>query len=96
MGLLYLAREVAPAMIEAAAAQFSYRKHLRASWQGKLSGFAADQGGQRISIGIDRAGYSDRAVSRGLCLIDSVIDVPRMRERLREAPDAFLSATRNR
>ena len=89
MGLLYLAREVAPDMIKAGKGTILVTGNTSAI-RGKAN-FPAlpDQGGPAHPVGIDRARSRAAGIHVAYVLIDAVIDVPRMRERMREAPDEF-------
>jgi len=82
MGLLYLAREVAPAMIEAGNGTILVTGNTSA-------GFAPTKAAQRILSESIARELGPRGIHVAYVLIDAVIDVPRMRERLREAPDEF-------
>jgi len=57
-----------------------------------FSGFAPTKAAQRILSESIARDLGPRGIHVAYVLIDAVIDVPRMRERLREAPDAFLSS----
>jgi hypothetical protein len=68
MGLLYLARELAPDMIAAGRGVHSrHRQHLRRSRQGQLCRFCADQGRPAHSVGIDCARSRAARHPRRLC-----------------------------
>ena len=90
MGLLYLAREVAPAMIEAGDGTILVTGNTSAA-RGKadFAGFAPTKAAQRILSESIARELGPRGIHVAYVLIDAVIDVPRMRERLREAPDEF-------
>jgi Short-chain dehydrogenases of various substrate specificities len=89
MGLLYLAREVAPAMIEAGNGAIFVTGNTSAV-RGKAT-LPASRRPRRPAnlVGIDRARSRAARHPRAYVLIDAVIDVPRMRQRFREAPDEF-------
>jgi len=90
MGLLYLAREVAPAMIEAGSGAILVTGNTSAlRGKANFSGFAPTKAAQRILSESIARDLGPRGIHVAYVLIDAVIDVPRMRERLREAPDAF-------
>ncbi len=90
MGLLYLARELAPAMIEAGQGAILVTGNT-SSIRGKanFAGFAPTKAAQRILAESIARDLGPRGIHVAYVLIDAVIDVPRMRERLREAPDEF-------
>jgi NAD(P)-dependent dehydrogenase (short-subunit alcohol dehydrogenase family) len=68
MGLLYLAREVAPAMIEAGNGAILVTGNTSAvRGKANFAGFRADQGRPAHSIGIDRARARAARHPRGLC-----------------------------
>jgi len=88
MGLLYLAREVAPAMIEAGSGTILVTGNTSAlRGKANFSGFAPTKAAQRILAESIARDLGPRGIHVAYVLIDAVIDVPRMRERLREAPD---------
>ena len=91
MGLLYLAREVAPEMIKSGNGAILVTGNTSAI-RGKASfaGFAPTKAAQRILSESIARDLGPRGIHVAYVLIDAVIDVPRMRERLREAPDEFL------
>jgi len=90
MGLLYLARELAPAMIEAGRGSILVTGNT-SSIRGKanFAGFAPTKAAQRILAEAIARDLGPRGIHVAYVLIDAVIDVPRMRERMREAPDEF-------
>ena len=88
MGLLYLAREVAPAMIEAGSGTILVTGNTSAlRGKANFAGFAPTKAAQRILSESIARDLGPRGIHVAYVLIDAVIDVPRMRERLREAPD---------
>ncbi len=90
MGLLYLAREVAPAMIEAGSGTILVTGNTSAlRGKANFAGFAPTKAAQRILSESIARDLGPRGIHVAYVLIDAVIDVPRMRERLREAPDEF-------
>ncbi len=90
MGLLYLAREVAPAMIEAGSGTILVTGNTSAlRGKANFAGFAPTKAAQRILSESIARDLGPRGIHVAYVLIDAVIDVPRMRERLLEAPDAF-------
>jgi NAD(P)-dependent dehydrogenase (short-subunit alcohol dehydrogenase family) len=90
MGLLYLAREVAPDMIKAGNGAILVTGNT-SSIRGKanFAGFAPTKAAQRILSESIARDLGPRGVHVAYVLIDAVIDVPRMRERLSDAPDEF-------
>ncbi len=90
MGLLYLAREVAPDMIKAGNGTILVTGNTSAvRGKANFAGFAPTKAAQRILAESIARDLGPLGVHVAYVLIDAVIDVPRMRERLREAPDAF-------
>jgi NAD(P)-dependent dehydrogenase (short-subunit alcohol dehydrogenase family) len=86
MGLLYLAREVTPGgngTILVAGNTSAVRD------KANVSGFAPTKAAQRVLSESIARDLGRRGIHVAYVLIDAVIDVPRMRERLREAPDEF-------
>jgi len=90
MGLLYLAREVAPEMIKAGDGAILVTGNT-SSIRGKanFAGFAPTKAAQRILSESIARDLGPRGIHVAYVLIDAVIDVPRMRERLSDAPDEF-------
>src|ERR1700704_3417504 len=90
MGLLYLARALAPDMIKAGSGTILVTGNT-SDIRGKanFAGFAPTKAAQRILSESIARDLGPRGIHVGYVLIDAVIDVPRMRERLPEAPDAF-------
>jgi NAD(P)-dependent dehydrogenase (short-subunit alcohol dehydrogenase family) len=90
MGLLYLAREVAPDMIKAGSGTILVTGNTSAiRGKANFSGFAPTKAAQRILSESIARDLGPRGIHVAYILIDAVIDVPRMRERLPEAPDEF-------
>jgi NAD(P)-dependent dehydrogenase (short-subunit alcohol dehydrogenase family) len=90
MGLLYLARELAPAMIEAGSGTILVTGNTSAlRGKANFAGFAPTKAAQRILSESIARDLGPRGIHVAYLLIDAVIDVPRMRQRLPEAPDAF-------
>jgi NAD(P)-dependent dehydrogenase (short-subunit alcohol dehydrogenase family) len=90
MGLLYLAREVAPDMIEAGSGTILVTGNTSAiRGKANFAGFAPTKAAQRILSESIARDLGPRGIHVAYVLIDAVIDVPRMRERLPEAPDEF-------
>jgi NAD(P)-dependent dehydrogenase (short-subunit alcohol dehydrogenase family) len=90
MGLLYLAREVAPDMIKAGKGSIFVTGNTSAiRGKANFSGFAPTKAAQRILAESIARDLGPRGIHVAYVLIDAVIDVPRMRERFREAPDDY-------
>ena len=90
MGLLYLAREVAPDMIKAGSGTILVTGNTSAiRGKANFAGFAPTKAAQRILSESIARDLGPRGIHVAYVLIDAVIDVPRMRERLQEAPDDF-------
>jgi NAD(P)-dependent dehydrogenase (short-subunit alcohol dehydrogenase family) len=90
MGLLYLAREVAPDMIKAGSGTILVTGNTSAiRGKANFAGFAPTKAAQRILSESIARDLGPRGIHVAYVLIDAVIDVPRMRERLPEASDAF-------
>ena len=90
MGLLYLARELAPAMIEAGEGAILVTGNT-SSIRGKanFAGFAPTKAAQRILAESIARELGPRGIHVAYVLIDAVIDVPRMRQRMPDAKDEF-------
>jgi NAD(P)-dependent dehydrogenase (short-subunit alcohol dehydrogenase family) len=90
MGLLYLARRFAPAMIRAGSGNVVVTGNTSAL-RGKaaFAGFAPTKAAQRILAEAMARELGPKGVHVAYVVIDAVIDVPRMRARLSEKPDAF-------
>jgi NAD(P)-dependent dehydrogenase (short-subunit alcohol dehydrogenase family) len=90
MGLLYLARELAPDMIKAGSGTILVTGNTSAiRGKANFAGFAPTKAAQRILSESIARDLGPRGIHVGYVLIDAVIDIPRMRERLPEAPDEF-------
>jgi NAD(P)-dependent dehydrogenase (short-subunit alcohol dehydrogenase family) len=90
MGLLYLAREVAPDMVKAGSGTILVTGNTSAiRGKANFAGFAPTKAAQRILSESIARDLGPRGIHVAYVLIDAVIDVPRMRERLQEAPDDF-------
>ena len=90
MGLLYLARKVAPAMIakgEGAIIATGNTSALRG--RANFAGFAPSKAAQRILAEAMARDLGPRGVHVAYVVIDAVIDVPWTRERFRDAPADF-------
>jgi len=90
MGLLYLARELAPDMIRTGAGGILVTGNT-SSIRGKadFAGFAPTKAAQRILAESMARDLGPKGIHVAYILIDAVIDVPRMRARLSDAPDDF-------
>ena len=90
MGLLYLAREVAPDMITAGNGAILVTGNTSAiRGKANFAGFAPTKAAQRILSESIARDLGPRGIHVAYVLIDAVIHVPRMRERLPDAPDEF-------
>lgn len=90
MGLLYLARRYAPAMIRAGSGNIIVTGNTSAL-RGKPSfaGFAPTKAAQRILAETMARELGPKGVHVAYIIIDAVIDVPWTRERFKEKPDEF-------
>jgi NAD(P)-dependent dehydrogenase (short-subunit alcohol dehydrogenase family) len=90
MGLLYLARRFAPAMIAAGRGSIIVTGNTSAL-RGKagFAGFAPTKAAQRILAEAMARDLGPKGVHVAYIIIDAVIDVPRMRERFAGKPDDF-------
>jgi NAD(P)-dependent dehydrogenase (short-subunit alcohol dehydrogenase family) len=94
MGLLYLARELAPDMIKAGSGAILVTGNTSAiRGKANFAGFAPTKAAQRILSESMARDLGPRGIHVAYVLIDAVIDVPRMRERLPEAPNEFFIKT---
>jgi NAD(P)-dependent dehydrogenase (short-subunit alcohol dehydrogenase family) len=90
MGLLYLARELAPDMIRAGHGTILVTGNTSAvRGKANFAGFAPTKAAQRILAESIARDLGPRGIHVAYVLIDAVIDVPRMRQRLPKAPDEF-------
>jgi NAD(P)-dependent dehydrogenase (short-subunit alcohol dehydrogenase family) len=90
MGLLYLACQVAPDMIKTGSGAIFVTGNTSAiRGKANFAGFAPTKAAQRILSESIARDLGPRGIHVAYVLIDAVIDVPRMRERLPEAPDDF-------
>src|SRR6195952_3225633 len=90
MGLLYLARELAPDMIDRGKGAILVTGNTSAiRGKANFAGFAPTKAAQRILAESIARDLGPRGIHVAYVLIDAVIDVPRMRQRLPEAPDEF-------
>ena len=90
MGLLYLAREVAPDMIDRGKGAILVTGNT-SSIRGKanFAGFAPTKAAQRILAESIAREMGPLGVHVAYLLIDAVIDTPRMRARMSDKPDDF-------
>jgi NAD(P)-dependent dehydrogenase (short-subunit alcohol dehydrogenase family) len=89
MGLLYLARELAPDMIKAGSGTILVTGNTSAiRGKANFAGFAPTKAAQRILAESIARDLGPRGIHVAYVLIDAVID-GRMRERLPDAPDEF-------
>ncbi|TCU68219.1 short-subunit dehydrogenase [Bradyrhizobium sp. R2.2-H] len=90
MGLLYLARQVAPDMIDRGKGAILVTGNT-SSIRGKanFAGFAPTKAAQRILAESIARDLGPLGVHVSYVLIDAVIDTPRMRARMSDKPDEF-------
>jgi NAD(P)-dependent dehydrogenase (short-subunit alcohol dehydrogenase family) len=90
MGLLYLARRVAPAMTSAGKGSIVVTGNTSAL-RGKpaFAGFAPTKAAQRILAEAMARDLGPKGVHVAYLVIDAVIDVPWTRERFKDRPDDF-------
>src|SRR5438105_141571 len=90
MGLLYLAREVAPDMIDRGRGAILVTGNT-SSIRGKanFAGFAPTKAAQRILAESIARDMGPLGIHVACVLIDAVIDTPRMRARMSDKPDEF-------
>jgi NAD(P)-dependent dehydrogenase (short-subunit alcohol dehydrogenase family) len=90
MGLLYLARRVAPAMASAGKGSIVVTGNTSAL-RGKpaFAGFAPTKAAQRILAEAMARDLGPKGVHVAYIVIDAVIDVPWTRERFKDRPDDF-------
>jgi NAD(P)-dependent dehydrogenase (short-subunit alcohol dehydrogenase family) len=90
MGLLYLARRLAPAMIRAGSGNIIVTGNTSAL-RGKPSfaGFAPTKAAQRILTEAIARELGPKGVHVAYMVIDAVVDVPWTRERFKAKPDEF-------
>jgi NAD(P)-dependent dehydrogenase (short-subunit alcohol dehydrogenase family) len=90
MGLLYLAREVAPAMIEAGQGAILVTGNTSATrGRANFAGFAPTKAAQRILAESIVRDLGPRGIHVAYLVIDAVIDTPRMRKRFPDAASDF-------
>jgi NAD(P)-dependent dehydrogenase (short-subunit alcohol dehydrogenase family) len=90
MGLLYLARRLAPAMVSAGRGAIVVTGNTSAL-RGKagFAGFAPTKAAQRILAEAMARDLGPKGVHVAYIVIDAVIDVPWTRERFKDKPDDF-------
>jgi len=93
MGLLYLARRVAPAMVEAGKGAIIVTGNTSAQrGRANFAAFAPTKAAQRILAEAMARDLGPKGVHVGYIVIDAVIDVPWTRERFKDKPDDFFIA----
>jgi NAD(P)-dependent dehydrogenase (short-subunit alcohol dehydrogenase family) len=93
MGLLYLARRLAPAMVSAGKGAIIVTGNT-SSLRGRanFAGFAPTKAAQRILAEAMARDLGPKGVHVAYVVIDAVIDVPWARERFKDKPDHFFIA----
>jgi NAD(P)-dependent dehydrogenase (short-subunit alcohol dehydrogenase family) len=90
MGLLYLARRLAPAMIDAGTGAIVVTGNTSAQrGRAGFAGFAPTKAAQRILAEAMARDLGPKGVHVAYIVIDAVIDVPWTRERYTDRPDDF-------
>jgi NADP-dependent 3-hydroxy acid dehydrogenase YdfG len=93
MGLLYLARRVAPAMVTASEGAIIVTGNTSAQrGRANFAGFAPTKAAQRILAEAMARDLGPKGVHVAYIVIDAVIDVPWARERFKNKPDDFFIA----
>lgn len=93
MGLLYLARRVAPAMVAAGRGAIVVTGNTSAQrGRANFAGFAPTKAAQRILAEAMARDLSPKGVHVAYIVIDAVIDVPWARQRFKDKPDDFFIA----
>ena len=93
MGLLYLARRVAPAMVTAGKGAIVVTGNTSAQrGRANFAGFAPTKAAQRILAEAMARDLGPKGVHVAYIVIDAVIDVPWARERFKDKPDDFFIA----
>ena len=93
MGLLYLARRVAPAMVAASQGAIIVTGNTSAQrGRANFAGFAPTKAAQRILAEAMARDLGPKGVHVAYIVIDAVIDVPWARERFKNKPDDFFIA----
>jgi NAD(P)-dependent dehydrogenase (short-subunit alcohol dehydrogenase family) len=90
MGLLYLARRFAPAMVAAGRGTIIVTGNTSAlRGRAGFAGFAPSKAAQRILAEAMARDLGPKGVHVAYIVIDAVIDHPRQRERFKDKPDEF-------
>ncbi|TWT15184.1 SDR family NAD(P)-dependent oxidoreductase [Reyranella sp. CPCC 100927] len=90
MGLLYLARRLAPAMIKAGKGAIMVTGNTSAlRGRAGFAGFAPTKAAQRILAEAMARDLGPKGIHVAYLVIDAVIDVPWARERYKDKPDDF-------
>ena len=90
MGLLYLARRIAPGMISAGAGNIIVTGNTSAlRGRPSFAGFAPTKAAQRILTEALARELGPKGVHVAYIIVDAVIDVPWTRERFNDKPDDF-------
>jgi NADP-dependent 3-hydroxy acid dehydrogenase YdfG len=93
MGLLYLARRVAPGMVTAGQGAIIVTGNTSAQrGRANFAGFAPTKAAQRILAEAMARDLGPKGVHVAYIVIDAVIDVPWARERYKDKPDEFFIA----
>jgi NAD(P)-dependent dehydrogenase (short-subunit alcohol dehydrogenase family) len=93
MGLLYLARRLAPSMVTAGEGAIIVTGNTSAQrGRANFAGFAPTKAAQRILAEAIARGLGPKGVHVAYIVIDAVIDVPWARERYKTKPDDFFIA----
>jgi NADP-dependent 3-hydroxy acid dehydrogenase YdfG len=93
MGLLYLARRVAPPMVAAGKGAIIVTGNTSAlRGRATFAGFAPTKAAQRILAEAMARDLGPKGVHVAYIVIDAVIDVPWARERFKDKPDDFFIA----
>jgi NAD(P)-dependent dehydrogenase (short-subunit alcohol dehydrogenase family) len=93
MGLLYLARRVAPSMVTAGKGAIIVTGNTSAQrGRANFAGFAPTKAAQRILAEAMARDLGPKGVHVAYIVIDAVIDVPWARERFKTKPDDFFIA----
>lgn len=93
MGLLHLARRVAPAMVTAGRGAIIVTGNTSAQrGRANFAGFAPTKAAQRILAEAMARDLGPKGVHVAYVVIDAVIDVPWARERFKQKPDDFFIA----
>ena len=93
MGLLYLARRVAPTMVTAGQGAIIVTGNTSAQrGRANFAGFAPTKAAQRILAEAMARDLGPKGVHVAYIVIDAVIDVPWARERFKTKPDDFFTA----